>query len=61
MNGLAKALEGAEEKYDTICQEMDRVKAKLAHTETECVLFALKSMLMCMYYQVDTPLVYYVI
>ena len=37
VNGLTKAIEGAEEKHKAICQEMDRVKAALAHTETECV------------------------
>ena len=25
VNGLTKALEGAEEQYKTVCQEMDRV------------------------------------
>ena len=50
MNGLTKALEGAEEKYETACQEVDRVKAELAHTETECVLCAPKSMLICAHY-----------
>ena len=60
VNGLTKALEGAEEKHRTVYQELDRVKAELAHTETECVLCGLKSM-MFMYYYVDMPLVYYVI
>ena len=50
VNGLTKALEGAEEKYETACQEVDRVKAELAHTETECVLCAPKSMLICAHY-----------
>ena len=60
VNGLTKALEGAEEKHEAVYQELDRVKAELAHTETECVLCGLKSM-MFMYYYVDMPLVYYVI
>ena len=60
VNGLTKALEGAEEKHKAVYQELDRVSAELANTETECVLCTLKSM-MCVYYQVDMPLVYYVI
>ena len=49
VNGLTKALEGAEEKHRTVYQELDRVSAELAHTETECVMCGLKHM-MCMYY-----------
>ena len=49
VNGLTKALEGAEEKYKAVCQEVDTVKAALAHTETECVLCGVKSM-MWVYY-----------
>ena len=41
VNGLTKALEGAEEKHRTVYQELDRVSAELAHTETECVLCGL--------------------
>ena len=37
VNGLTEALERAEEKHEAVCQELDRVKAALAHTETECV------------------------
>ena len=48
VNGLTKALEGAEEKHEAVYQELDRVKAELAHTETECVLCGLK--LMCTHY-----------
>ena len=40
VNGLTKALKGAEEKHEAVCQEMDRVKAALAHTETECVVWS---------------------
>ena len=49
VNGLTKALEGAEEKYKTVYRELDRVSAELAHTETECIMCGLKS-LMCVYY-----------
>ena len=34
VNGLTKALEGAEEKHKAVCQELDRVKAE---REIECV------------------------
>ena len=46
VNGLTKALEGAEEKHEAVCQELAKVKAE---RETECVLCGLKSM-MCVYY-----------
>ena len=48
VNGLTKALEEAEVKHEAVSQELDRVKAALTHTETECVLCGLKSM-MCVY------------
>ena len=34
VNGLTKALAGAEEKHKAVCQELDRVKAE---REIECV------------------------
>ena len=57
VNGLTKALEGAKENHKAVCQELAKVKAE---RETECVLCGLKSM-MCVYYYIDMPLVYYVI
>ena len=51
VNGLTKALKGAEEKHKTVYQELDRVSAELAHTETECVFCGLKSMkLTCLWF-----------
>ena len=37
VNELTKKLETVEEKYRTVCQDMNRVTAKLTHTEAECV------------------------
>ena len=37
VNELTKKLETVEEKYQTVCQDRNRVKAKLTQTEAECV------------------------